>query len=145
MRQEWFVSRWLTKSILLRRCLSLLRLFRHGRRLFPVVRMGGLAGDQTFKGQGLGGALLADALTGAARSEIAACALVVAAKGESAATFCRHHGVCFSAGPVVDAVLASGVRVACQWVSIWADNFHADSAFLMFRPLRCSLWAAPAK
>ncbi len=58
----------------------------------PAVRMGRLAVDRTFKGQGLGGALLADALDRAARSEIAANALVVDAKGESAANFYRHHG-----------------------------------------------------
>lgn len=58
----------------------------------PAVRMGRLAVDQGFKGQGLGGALLADALDRAARSEIAAYALVVDAKGESAAAFYRHHG-----------------------------------------------------
>jgi predicted N-acetyltransferase YhbS len=34
----------------------------------PAVRMGRLAVDQTLKGQGLGGALLADALDRAARS-----------------------------------------------------------------------------
>jgi len=58
----------------------------------PTVRMGRLAVDRTFKGQGLGGALLADALTRAARNEIAAYALVVDAKDEIAADFYRHHG-----------------------------------------------------
>ena len=58
----------------------------------PVVRMGRLAIDQAFKGQGLGGALLADALDRAARSEIAAYALMVDAKDEVAAAFYRHHG-----------------------------------------------------
>ncbi len=58
----------------------------------PAVRMGRLAVDQGFKGQGLGGTLLADALYRAARSEIAAYALMVDAKGESAADFYRHHG-----------------------------------------------------
>jgi GNAT superfamily N-acetyltransferase len=58
----------------------------------PAVRMGRLAVDQAFKGQGLGGALLADALDRAARSEIAAHALIVDAKAEPAAAFCRHHG-----------------------------------------------------
>jgi len=48
--------------------------------------------DLGFRGQGLGGALLADALDRAARAEIAAYALVVEAKDESAAAFCRHHG-----------------------------------------------------
>ena len=58
----------------------------------PVVRMGRLAVDQAFKGQGLGGALLADALDRAARSEIATYALMVEAKDEVAAAFYRHHG-----------------------------------------------------
>lgn len=54
----------------------------------PAVRMGRLALDQNFKGQVLGGALLADALDRAAHhSEIAAYALVVDAKDESAASF----------------------------------------------------------
>ncbi|MBS0174997.1 MAG: GNAT family N-acetyltransferase [Nitrospira sp.] len=58
----------------------------------PAVRMGRLAVDQTFKVQGLGGALLADALDRAARSEIAAYALMAEAKAEAAAAFYRHHG-----------------------------------------------------
>src|SRR5690606_10746962 len=59
----------------------------------PAVRMGRLAVDQAFKGQGLGGALLADALDRAVRSEIAAYALIVDAKDEAAAAFYRHHGL----------------------------------------------------
>jgi ribosomal protein S18 acetylase RimI-like enzyme len=58
----------------------------------PAVRMGRLAVDQGFKGQGLGSALLADALGRAARSEVAAYALMVDAKDEVAASFYRHHG-----------------------------------------------------
>ena len=58
----------------------------------PAVRMGRLAVDQAFKGQGLGGALLADALARSARAEIAAYALVVDAKGEAAVNFYQHHG-----------------------------------------------------
>jgi len=58
----------------------------------PAVRMGRLAVDREFRGQGLGGALLADALDRAARSEIAAYALMVDAKDEAAAAFYRHHG-----------------------------------------------------
>lgn len=70
---------------------------RVGKRLpryptVPTVRMGRLAVDQAFKGKGLGGALLADALDRAARSEIAAYALMVDAKDDSAAAFYRHHG-----------------------------------------------------
>lgn len=63
--------------------------------------MGRLAVDKTCKGQGLGGALLADALTRAARAEIAAYALVVDAKDEAAAAFYRHHGfIVFPATPL---------------------------------------------
>ncbi|HBT97745.1 MAG TPA: GNAT family N-acetyltransferase [Desulfobulbaceae bacterium] len=57
----------------------------------PAVRMGRLAVDQVFKGKGLGGALLADALNRAVRSEIAAFALIVDAKDEAAEAFYRHH------------------------------------------------------
>lgn len=56
------------------------------------MRLGRLAVDQTFKGQGLGGALLADALHRAAHAEIAAYALIVDAKDAAAAAFYRHHG-----------------------------------------------------
>ena len=144
MRQAWFVSRWLSKSILLRRCLSLFRLFRQWRGLFPVVRMGGLAVVQAFKGQGLGGALLADALT--LRGPLAQSLGPVLwlwprrmnppppSIGIMGLFLCRISRC---------AVLASGVRVACQRVSIWVDNFHAEHAFLMFRPIRCSFLSSP--
>ena len=59
----------------------------------PAVRMGRLAVDADFKGLGLGGALLADALDRAIRADIAAYALVVDAKDASAAAFYRHHGL----------------------------------------------------
>jgi predicted GNAT family N-acyltransferase len=58
----------------------------------PVVRMGRLAVDQRYRGQKLGAALLWDAVLRAARSEIAAFALVVDAKDDLAAAFYRHHG-----------------------------------------------------
>ena len=58
----------------------------------PAVRMGRLAVDMTYAGQGLGGALLADALDRAARSEIAAYALMVDAIDEIAVAFYKHHG-----------------------------------------------------
>ena len=58
----------------------------------PAVRIGRLAVDRAFAGKDLGGALLADALNRAARSEIAAYAVVVDAKGDSAAAFYKHHG-----------------------------------------------------
>jgi GNAT superfamily N-acetyltransferase len=54
--------------------------------------MGRLAVDLEFKGQGLGGALLADALDRAKRSEIASYALMVDAKDEQAMAFYLHHG-----------------------------------------------------
>ena len=60
--------------------------------LVPAVRMGRLAVDQAFVGQGLGGALLADALMRSARAEIAAFALVVDAKDQKAKRFYEHHG-----------------------------------------------------
>lgn len=59
----------------------------------PAVRLGRLAVDRAFQGQGLGAALLADALRRAARSEIAAYALIVDAKDATAAAFYRHHGL----------------------------------------------------
>ncbi len=58
----------------------------------PTVRMGRLAVDRSFKGQGLGGALLADALDRAVRSDIAAYAMMVDAKDDTAVAFYRHHG-----------------------------------------------------
>ncbi|NJS36105.1 MAG: GNAT family N-acetyltransferase [Brachymonas sp.] len=58
----------------------------------PAIRMGRLAVDQRSKGQGLGAALLADALSRALKSEIAAYALIVDAKDVAAAEFYRHHG-----------------------------------------------------
>ena len=58
----------------------------------PAVRMGRLAIDNAFKGQGLGGALLADALTRAAHLDIASYAMIVDAKDTAAAAFYQHHG-----------------------------------------------------
>ncbi len=58
----------------------------------PAVRMGRLAVDAAFKGKGLGGALLVDALRRAAGAEIPAAVLVVDAKDEQAAAFYAHHG-----------------------------------------------------
>ena len=60
--------------------------------LIPAVRMGRLAIDKNFKGQGLGGALLADALSRSSHSDIAAYALLVDAKDITAAAFYQHHG-----------------------------------------------------
>ncbi|MDP2828477.1 MAG: GNAT family N-acetyltransferase [Sulfuricellaceae bacterium] len=58
----------------------------------PTVRMGRLAVDQDFKAQGLGGALLADALDRCIRSEITAYAMVVDANDDIATSFYLHHG-----------------------------------------------------
>lgn len=58
----------------------------------PVARLGRLAIDSAFQGQGLGGALLADAALRAKRSEVAVFALVVDAKDDAAAKFYSHHG-----------------------------------------------------
>jgi GNAT superfamily N-acetyltransferase len=60
--------------------------------LVPAVRMGRLAVDKEFKGLGLGGALLADAMNRAAHSDIAAYAMVVDAKDKKSAVFYQHHG-----------------------------------------------------
>ncbi len=59
----------------------------------PAVRMGRLAVDERFKGCGLGGALLSNALRRILASEIAAFALVVDAKDDTAADFYLHHGL----------------------------------------------------
>lgn len=58
----------------------------------PVARVGRLAVDQAFRGRKPGGALLADAATRAARSDVAVFALVVDAKDEAAEAFYRHLG-----------------------------------------------------
>lgn len=58
----------------------------------PTIRMGRLAVDAAFHGQGLGSALLVNALRRAVASEIAAVALIVDAKDEHAAAFYLHHG-----------------------------------------------------
>ena len=58
----------------------------------PAVRMGRLAVAIAFQGRSLGAALLADAIERTARSDIAAHALIVDAKDETAAAFYRHHG-----------------------------------------------------
>lgn len=59
----------------------------------PAIRMGRLAVAGEFKGIGLGGALLADALARSMRSEVAAYALLVDAKDDSVAAVYKHHGL----------------------------------------------------
>ena len=80
----------------------------------PAVRLGRLAVDLEFQGQGLGGALLADALDRAARSEIAAHALVVDATNETAAVFYRHHGFIS---------LPDASHILFLPLATWAKNF----------------------
>lgn len=58
----------------------------------PAVRIGRLAIDSRFHGQGLGGALLADAAARVVSAAAAAYALLVDAKSESAVRFYEHHG-----------------------------------------------------
>ena len=82
----------------------------------PAVRMGRLAVDQACKGQGLGGALLADALDRAARSEIAAYALMVDAKDETAAAFYLHHGfIALPDSPLILFLPLALVHTSRQW------------------------------
>lgn len=64
----------------------------------PAVRMGRLAVHRHHKGQGLGAALLADALRRATTAAIAAYALVVDAKDRVAAEFYAHHGFIATSG-----------------------------------------------
>lgn len=58
----------------------------------PAVLMGRLAVDQAYRGQGLGAALLGNALLRAARSEIPAYAMIVDAMDDEALAFYLHHG-----------------------------------------------------
>jgi GNAT superfamily N-acetyltransferase len=58
----------------------------------PAVRLGRLAVARANRGQGLGAALLADALARSLASDIAAFAMIVDAKDAAAAAFYAHHG-----------------------------------------------------
>ena len=58
----------------------------------PAVRLGRLAVSTQQKSQGIGAALLADALLRSASNEIAAYALIVDAKDAKATAFYQHHG-----------------------------------------------------
>ena len=60
--------------------------------VLPAALLGRLAVAEDFRGQGLGGALLVDAVTRAVRSESAIFALLVDAKDEAAKCFYLHHG-----------------------------------------------------
>jgi GNAT superfamily N-acetyltransferase len=58
----------------------------------PTVRIGRLAIDMKFQGQGLGSTLLINAIYRSIRADIAAYAVIVDAKNEGAIAFYRHHG-----------------------------------------------------
>jgi len=58
----------------------------------PAVRIGRLAVDQEFGGQGIGSAMLVDAARRVIESDVAAFALIVDAKDAQAVAFYEHHG-----------------------------------------------------
>ena len=58
----------------------------------PAALIGRLAVDQRFRGQGLGAALIVDAIARAMRAEPAIFALVVDAKDDAALRFYQHLG-----------------------------------------------------
>jgi ribosomal protein S18 acetylase RimI-like enzyme len=68
----------------------------------PAVRIGRLAVDTRFRGQGFGRLLLWDATLRALRAEQANFTLLVDAKNDAAVAFYRHHGfVPFATAPRV--------------------------------------------
>ena len=69
---------------------SLKRLPRYP--VLPAALIGRLAVDQRFHGQGLGGALLADAALRVLKSDVKAFAMIVEAKDDRAAEFYRAKG-----------------------------------------------------
>ena len=58
----------------------------------PVARLGRLAVDEKFRGRKLGAAMLWDAISRAARSEVVVYGVVVDAKDDEAIAFYEHHG-----------------------------------------------------
>lgn len=77
----------------------------------PAVRMGRLAVDGGFRGAGLGGALLVNALRRAAGAEIPAVVMLVDAKDDRAAAFYRHFGfVQFEDRPLTLFYPLAGIR-----------------------------------
>ena len=68
----------------------------------PAVRIGRLAVEIRFAGQGLGRLLLWDAITRAMRAEQANFTVLVDAKDDAAVNFYRHHGfIPFATAPMV--------------------------------------------
>jgi GNAT superfamily N-acetyltransferase len=68
--------------------------------VLPAALIGRLAVDRRYQGRQLGAALLFDAIARAIRADAAVFALLVDAKDEAAARFCRHHGfAAFSGAP----------------------------------------------
>jgi ribosomal protein S18 acetylase RimI-like enzyme len=68
---------------------------RKGLPLYPEVpalRLGRLAVDQKFRGQGVGSLLLADAIRRSLKQEIGAALMLVDAKDRNAVDFYRHFG-----------------------------------------------------
>jgi GNAT superfamily N-acetyltransferase len=61
-------------------------------RLLPAGLIGRLAVVTPFERQGLGGALIVDAIIRALRAEPAIFAIIVDAKDEAASRFYQHHG-----------------------------------------------------
>lgn len=79
----------------------------------PAVRIGRLAVDAKFRGQGIGAALLWDAAARALRAEQANFTLLVDAKDETAVEFYRHFGfVPFITAPrILFLPLATAARI----------------------------------
>jgi ribosomal protein S18 acetylase RimI-like enzyme len=66
--------------------------------VIPAAMMGRLAVAQAYKGRGLGGILLTNALLRIARAELGVFAMLVDAKDESAQKFYEHYGFTLLAG-----------------------------------------------
>jgi len=96
----------------------------------PAVRIGRLAVDTRFRGQGFGRLLLWDATQRALRAEQANFTLLVDAKDEAAVEFYRHYGfVSFATAPRV---------LSCRWrppprSSIETEGDEARDRFAFFR------------
>ena len=79
--------------------------------LLPAGLIGRLAVDHRYRGQGLGAALVVDAITRVMRSEPAIFALVVDAKDDAAAKFYEHLGFCaFISQPLLFLPVAQAAR-----------------------------------